>query len=161
MDIFLFSVRLLRPSILELAWVAGELLINRSYEYNNRPKYTRDQVGLCGTDDRWIPCTSGRLRGKCFHLMTSSCVWMSADISPQYISWQDPMFCFHTLVSMANTLFINIGNRCYVHQCRCVFILQLSNTNTASITHTRRTCFWFGSMAVTKIKWPPLFGWYF
>ena len=24
--------------------------------------------------DRWIPRTKGRLRGKCFHLMTSSCV---------------------------------------------------------------------------------------
>ena len=30
---------------------------------------------LCGefTGDRWIPHTSGQLRGKCFHLMTSSC----------------------------------------------------------------------------------------
>ena len=25
--------------------------------------------------DRWIPCTKGQLRGKCFHLMTSS--WSS------------------------------------------------------------------------------------
>ena len=25
--------------------------------------------------DRWIPRTKGQLRGKCFHLMTSSCVW--------------------------------------------------------------------------------------
>ena len=24
--------------------------------------------------DRWIPCTKGQLRGKCFHLMTSSCL---------------------------------------------------------------------------------------
>ena len=23
--------------------------------------------------DRWIPCTKGQSRGKCFHLMTSSC----------------------------------------------------------------------------------------
>ena len=23
--------------------------------------------------NRWIPCTKGQLRGKCFHLMTSSC----------------------------------------------------------------------------------------
>ena len=31
---------------------------------------------LCGefTGDRWIPRTNGQLRGKCFHLMTSSCV---------------------------------------------------------------------------------------
>ena len=25
--------------------------------------------------DRWIPRTKGQLRGKCFHLMTSSCAW--------------------------------------------------------------------------------------
>ena len=31
---------------------------------------------LCGefTGPRWIPLTKGQLRGKCFHLMTSSCV---------------------------------------------------------------------------------------
>ena len=31
---------------------------------------------LCGefTGDRWIPRTNGQLRGKCFHLMTSSCL---------------------------------------------------------------------------------------
>ena len=31
---------------------------------------------LCGefTGDRWIPRTNGQLRGKCFHLMTSSCI---------------------------------------------------------------------------------------
>ena len=30
---------------------------------------------LCGefTGDRWFPRTNGQLRGKCFHLMTSSC----------------------------------------------------------------------------------------
>ena len=30
---------------------------------------------LCGefTGDRWIPRTNGQYRGKCFHLMTSSC----------------------------------------------------------------------------------------
>ena len=37
---------------------------------------------LCGkfTGDRWIPRTNGQLRGKCFHLMTSSCeigAWIS------------------------------------------------------------------------------------
>ena len=31
---------------------------------------------LCGefTGDRWIPRTNGQWRGKCFHLMTSSCL---------------------------------------------------------------------------------------
>ena len=26
------------------------------------------------TGDQWIPCTNGQLRGKCFHLMKSSCL---------------------------------------------------------------------------------------
>ena len=32
-------------------------------------------LSLCGefTGDRWIPRTNGQQRGKCFHLMTSSC----------------------------------------------------------------------------------------
>ena len=42
---------------------------------------------LCGefTGDRWIPRTNGQWRGKCFHLMTSSCpsrgFFFSADSS--------------------------------------------------------------------------------
>ena len=39
--------------------------------------------------DRWIPRTKGQLRGKCFHLMTSSCVvfftgenWGKHEIAP-------------------------------------------------------------------------------
>ena len=34
---------------------------------------------LCGefTGDRWIPRTNGQLRGKCLHLMTSSCMQSS------------------------------------------------------------------------------------
>ena len=40
---------------------------------------------LCGeiTGDRWIPRTNGQLRGKCFHLMTSSCMKGSSIIRAQ------------------------------------------------------------------------------
>ena len=32
---------------------------------------------VCGIHlDRWIPRTKGQLRGKCFHLMTSSCIYL-------------------------------------------------------------------------------------
>ena len=36
---------------------------------------------LCGefTGDRWIPRANGQSRGKCFHLMTSSCLWNTAN----------------------------------------------------------------------------------
>ena len=38
---------------------------------------------LCGefTGDRWIPHTNGQRRGKCFHLMTSSCGSIYASVN--------------------------------------------------------------------------------
>ena len=44
--------------------------------------------------DRWIPRAKGHLRGKCFHLMTSSC-WSS--FMPSYIPslWVDLTFTAH------------------------------------------------------------------
>ena len=38
---------------------------------------------LCGefTDDRWIPRTNGQYRGKCFHLMASSCIITIGSVS--------------------------------------------------------------------------------
>ena len=40
---------------------------------------------LCGefTGDRWIPRTNGQLRGKCFHLMTSSWIARTGPVLPQ------------------------------------------------------------------------------
>ena len=42
---------------------------------------------LCGefTGGRWIPHTKGHYRGKCFHLMTSSCwhLWCNGHVFPQ------------------------------------------------------------------------------
>ena len=47
---------------------------------SNETSKLRGVTGLCGgnspvkfTGDRWIPHTKGQWRGKCFHLMTSSC----------------------------------------------------------------------------------------
>ena len=44
---------------------------------------------LCGefTGDRWIPRTNGQLRGKCFHLMTSSCNSIIVAVSVKQIVW--------------------------------------------------------------------------
>ena len=44
---------------------------------------------LCGefTGDRWIPRTKGQLRGKCFHLMTSSCAQWNQKILLSCLSW--------------------------------------------------------------------------
>ena len=58
--------------------------------------------------DRWIPRTKGQLRGKCFHLMTSSCVHLtdftSARMTPLYsrkkAKWGVSIWCqaVHCLV---------------------------------------------------------------
>ena len=49
----------------------NRLLRRRSKKTSNFPRHWP----LCGefTEDRWIRRTNGQLRGKCFHLMTSSC----------------------------------------------------------------------------------------
>ena len=39
------------------------------------------------TGDRWIPRTDGQLRGKCFHLMTSSCRWSTCWSVTQLVLW--------------------------------------------------------------------------
>ena len=36
--------------------------------------------------DRWIPRTKGQLRGKCFHLMTSSCTFPAQRVSNSELS---------------------------------------------------------------------------
>ena len=44
---------------------------------------------LCGefTGDRWIPRTNGQLRGKCFHLMTSSwSTWLLWNVWHQFVT---------------------------------------------------------------------------
>ena len=48
------------------------------------------------TGDRWIPCTNGQQRGKCFHLMTSSCckkvhvlLWSPPDVSVNNKFWRN------------------------------------------------------------------------
>ena len=40
------------------------------------------------TDAQWIPLTKGQKRGKCFHLMTSSCLW-------QYTHFYSSLMCLY------------------------------------------------------------------
>ena len=42
--------------------------------------------------DRWIPRTKGQLRGKCFHLMTSSCKWV-LDLHVEAFQHPTPLQC--------------------------------------------------------------------
>ena len=50
--------------------------------------------------DRWIPRTKGQLRGKCFHLMTSSCDQFTHH--PRYVAW------IHWLISGGHTSYLVI-----------------------------------------------------
>ena len=52
-----------------------DCLLNRLFRRRSKKTSKLRVTGLCvGIHrDRWIPRTKGQLRGKCFHLMTSSC----------------------------------------------------------------------------------------
>ena len=52
-------------------------LLNRLFRRRSKKTSKLRVTGLCvgnSPEKRWIPCTNGQLRGKCFHLMTSSCI---------------------------------------------------------------------------------------
>ena len=53
---------------------------NRSFKRRSKKTSKLRVTGLCelwgeSTDDQWIPPTKGQLCGKCFHLMTSPCIF--------------------------------------------------------------------------------------
>ena len=52
-------------------------------------------TGLCvgNSPDRWIPRTKGQLRGKCFHLMTSSCATQFGHCSVNWVGWVRKFGC--------------------------------------------------------------------
>ena len=56
---------------------------------------------LCGefTGDRWIPRINGQLRGKCFHLMTSSCSMLLFSNCEIYSSG---LLTFYTIAYLIN-----------------------------------------------------------
>ena len=53
-------------------------LLNRLFRRRSKKTSKLRVTGLCvgNSPDRWIPRTKGQWRGKCFHLMTSSCLIM-------------------------------------------------------------------------------------
>ena len=57
-----------------------DCLLNRLFRLRSKKTSKLRVTGhLCGefTGDRWVPCTNGQLRRKCFNLMTSSCLEQS------------------------------------------------------------------------------------
>ena len=57
--------------------IMGAIVYSTVYSFTDQRKHQRSAslAFVCGefTGDRWIPRTNGQWRGKCFHLMTSSC----------------------------------------------------------------------------------------
>ena len=66
--------------------------------------------------DRWIPRTKGQLRGKCFHLMTSS--WRSCNIHLTPVSLED--LKIHVLISQTrlNITFFAVSRFRWILWCR-------------------------------------------
>ena len=67
--------------------------------------------------DRWIPRTKGQLRGKCLHLMTSSCNHWQTQQHRNCIgnSWEIPCFMqykhkYYTICPLSLTLIISVSN---------------------------------------------------
>ena len=65
--------------------------------------------------DRWIPRTKGELRGKCFHLMTSSCVITNCGEHPHI-----PSHPFFFLNSSSRLLEENITRKHYLYAWSCL-----------------------------------------
>ena len=66
---------------------------------------------------------------------------------------------FIQCLSKANKLFIDSSNSRYGHHCRYVFILVLSNTNTASTSHIICTCCRFSGLS--EISQDTIRKWYY
>ena len=71
--------------------------------------------------DRWIPRTKGQLRGKCFHLMTSSCI---------EIFWH--------LDTRANISFLSFVNCVFIHGTIIFYFLELYFTHWIGYLATLR-----------------------
>ena len=54
--------------------------------------------------DRWIPRTKGQLRGKCFHLMTSSCTETDCHPNHMHDRYHYHLYIFNTRSSTGSTL---------------------------------------------------------
>ena len=92
--------------------------------------------------DRWIPRTKGQLRGKCFHLTTSSC----------YIFMVTPFFVGRGLVNHCWAEFIKI----YFHGRQCPFSLyRQRHRDLIVITKMYFKSCWKRSLkAISTLRWP-------
>ena len=78
------------------------LMIVYSTVYSDQRKYQSSASLAFVRGDRWIPRTNGQLRGKCFHLMTSSCLScnMIKDINESWHIYYKHISSLHGSVSL-------------------------------------------------------------
>ena len=85
------------------------------------------------TGDRWIPRTNGQLRGKCFHLMTSSCAFCL-----HHMLQCRPVVAFLSLATWVWSYHICNGNGVYLGHNTCLgAVLYSLNIHTDRIWNSR------------------------
>ena len=89
--------------------------------------------------DRWIPRTKGQLRGKCFHLMTSSC---DGNHTPNFACTAGVTSCYlppNVYANVSHHLMIKV--KFWVHPCVKVMALSLDMdiNGLTSVLHKYKT----------------------
>ena len=96
-------------------------LLNRLFRRKSKKTSKLRVTGLlCGkfTGDRWISRTNGQLRGKCFHLMTSSC----ATLLP--VLWEDTCLSQYSLHITEDGCFVT---QCFLSSWDDVYIYHVAH----------------------------------
>ena len=86
-----------------------DCLLNRLFRRRSKNVKGPRHWPLCGefTGDRWIPRTNGQLRGKCFHLMTSSWIHCIKGTSRKISAGFT--LCFELWLYLVNLSHVNYG----------------------------------------------------
>ena len=71
-----------------------DCLLNRLFRRRSKKTSKLRVTDLCA--DRWIPRTNGLLRGKCFHLMTSSYSVCRVPVTLSHRVWENRWVPIHT-----------------------------------------------------------------
>ena len=110
------------------------------------------------TGDRWIPRTNGQLRGKCFHLMTSSCAFCL-----HHMLQCRPVVAFLSLATWVWSYHICNGNGVYLGHNTCLGAVFLFTKYThrsymkfaqSYVTRTRILCkLWSNLLHLFKNNW--------
>ena len=117
---------------------------------------------LCGefTGDRWIPRTNGQLRGKCFHLMTSSwyCGLANADLGvPEFPCSISEWYLIYIQQWQYHIETVNCRSICFWTYClRCYRRIHLWKSDMITIIGALsqyQDCLSRYRILIIKIRW--------